>query len=115
VSFLDPMTGAEHYREARELLNGPCGYGCPHAGCDHDVARIAEAQVHATLALAAATALRDPNTGLPGPDLAEWESAAGAPPAAADDDGVCRPELRCPYCPPPDPTDRGETTTGRQR
>jgi hypothetical protein len=114
------MTGPGHYREAQELLadakDGDRRYGngpADDAQIRHEL--IAQAQVHATLALAAATALRDPNTGLPGPDLAEWETAAGAPPADVGDDGVCRPELRCPYCPPPDPIGRGETTTGRQR
>jgi hypothetical protein len=49
------MTGPEHFEEAeRELMeDGGCEYGCPHAGCDHEMAHIARAQVHATLALAA--------------------------------------------------------------
>jgi hypothetical protein len=52
------MTGAEHYREAEMELapDGGCEYGCPHAGCAHEMAHLARAQVHATLALAAATA-----------------------------------------------------------
>ena len=54
------MTGPEHWAEANLILTGdsdPCSYGCPHNGCQHEMAMIARAQVHATLALAAATAL----------------------------------------------------------
>lgn len=49
------MIGAENYREAVAILTGDsCDYGCPHTGCAHEVAYLARAQVHATLALAAA-------------------------------------------------------------
>lgn len=49
------MTGPEHYREAGLILtDDPCEYGCPHSGCPHEMRQIARAQVHATLALAAA-------------------------------------------------------------
>ena len=48
------MTGPEHYREAALILENSCDYGCPHAGCAHEMAYLARAQVHATLALAAA-------------------------------------------------------------
>lgn len=48
------MTGPENYREATALLENSCDYGCPHAGCAHEMAYLARAQVHATLALAAA-------------------------------------------------------------
>ena len=51
------MTGPEHWSEADQILSGdPCEYGCPHSGCPHEMRLIARAQVHATLALAAATA-----------------------------------------------------------
>jgi hypothetical protein len=52
------MTGAEHWKEADLIITGQrCDYGCPHAGCQHEMAYLARAQVHATLALTAATAL----------------------------------------------------------
>ena len=48
------MNGPQHWEEADQLLTGPmCDYGCPHAGCEHEMAYLARAQVHATLALAA--------------------------------------------------------------
>lgn len=50
------MTGPGHYRQAERLIEAGCDYGCPHTGCEHHMAQLAEAQVHATLALAAATA-----------------------------------------------------------
>jgi hypothetical protein len=56
------MTGPEHYREADLLLTNPdgaCEYGCPHSGCEHAIYLVVRAQAHATLALAAATALND--------------------------------------------------------
>jgi hypothetical protein len=47
------MTGPEHYREAEQLL------GARRSGesAEDAASRLAEAQIHATLALAAATAL----------------------------------------------------------
>ena len=60
------MTGPENYHEAQLLLEEGCDYGCPHAGCVHEMARLARAQVHATLALAAATAL-------PGEHPDDWQ------------------------------------------
>ena len=48
------MTGAEHYAEAERLLTHP-GLASTDTGPD-DALMIAAAQVHATLALAAATA-----------------------------------------------------------
>jgi hypothetical protein len=48
------MTGPEHWNEADLILSGECcGYGCPHVGCVHEMAYLARAQVHATLAAAA--------------------------------------------------------------
>ena len=72
------MTGPEHWREADLILTGdadPCSYGCPHTGCPHEMAMIARAQVHATMALAAATAL---GAG----DWEEWDKAIRGPEAA---------------------------------
>ena len=52
------MTGPEHWSEADLILTRErCAYGWPHSGCEHEMSLIARAQVHATLALAAATAL----------------------------------------------------------
>lgn len=51
------MTGPEHWSEADLMLSDdPCDYGCPHSGCQHEMRKLARAQLHATLALAAATA-----------------------------------------------------------
>ena len=51
------MTGPEHWAEASQILTGdadPCSYGCPHTGCEHEMAMLARAQVHAWLAVGAA-------------------------------------------------------------
>jgi hypothetical protein len=48
------MDGPQNYREAALLLENGCDYGCPHAGCAHEMAYLARAQVHATLAQTAA-------------------------------------------------------------
>jgi hypothetical protein len=70
------MTGPEHWAEADLILSGdPCEYGCPHAGCPHEMRMIARAQVHATLALAAATALQ-------AGDWEEWVKAIRGPETA---------------------------------
>jgi hypothetical protein len=51
------MTGPEHYKEAQNIvMDERCDYGCPHSGCQHEMAYLERALVHATLALAAATA-----------------------------------------------------------
>jgi hypothetical protein len=60
------MTGPENYSEAALLLDDGCDYGCPHTGCVHEMARLARAQVHATLALTAAVALH-------GEHLGDWQ------------------------------------------
>jgi len=77
------VTGPEHFREAQMELapDGGCEYGCPHAACAHEMARIARAQVHATLALAAATALS--GFDMPTYDYEAWY-AAGATPRPAE-------------------------------
>jgi hypothetical protein len=58
-----PMTGPEHYRKAEELAAKAHEYLCRAEGQNSAAAWAAVAQVHATLALAAATALgkRDPD------------------------------------------------------
>ena len=70
------MTGPEHYREAERLL--------AISSSDNPVTA-AEAQVHATLALAAATALNDSGSGdgLPYPDWSAWIELAGVKKDAA--------------------------------
>ena len=74
------MTGPEHWAEADLILSGdPCEYGCPHGGCQHEMRMIARAQVHVTLALAAATALGGVTLALP-PDnhlAREWNRVTG--------------------------------------
>jgi hypothetical protein len=65
------MTGPEHYRMAERLLENIAASKAPSA--DYYTETLAEAQVHATLALAAAT-------GISWPSLAEgaaWQAAAG--------------------------------------
>jgi hypothetical protein len=64
------MTGPEHYREAEHILdNSLDGHGM---GLRRDPAeRFAEAQVHATLALAAATAISH-NGEMPVNDSDAW-------------------------------------------
>ena len=81
------MTGPEHYLEAERLIasaeawmNADFGWKA-HLGHDERIAfkaaELAEAQVHATLALAAATAA--PVTGdMPVPDADAWTAAASA-------------------------------------
>ncbi|WP_189055934.1 hypothetical protein [Longimycelium tulufanense] len=64
------MTGPEHYRIAEKLLNrAEEGEETPHL--------IQLAQVHATLALAAAAGLNDAKNGLPGADGGSWRKIAG--------------------------------------
>ena len=69
------MTGPQHWEEADLIVTGErCDYGCPHAGCEHEVAYLARAQVHATLALAhahVAGAVMRPK------DRDEWDLATG--------------------------------------
>jgi hypothetical protein len=74
------FSGPQHWREADLILTGddPCSYGCPHNGCPHEMAMIARAQVHATLALAAATALIDEKPRSGSFDAwREWNQVAG--------------------------------------
>jgi hypothetical protein len=69
-------TGPEHYRSTEQLLG--------HAdeapeGSAVERYYLAAAQVHATLALAAATALNDDVAGMPPGDYSEWLRAAAGP------------------------------------
>jgi hypothetical protein len=70
------MTGPEHWEEAQQILTGEsCDYGCPHTGCAHEAAYLARAQVHATLALAAA--IVDGPAAMRPEDRDEWDRATG--------------------------------------
>jgi len=70
------MTGPEHYREAERLLAVADVYDEDGAWATAK-ARRAEAQVHATLALAAATALIAPQGAGRSIDVQQWINAAG--------------------------------------
>ncbi|MEU6057938.1 hypothetical protein [Streptomyces sp. NPDC047097] len=72
------MTGPDHYREAERLLGMAYHFtygGDPVTGA----ALAAEAQAHATLALAAATAMSGSSTGMSRIDFTAWDKAAGVP------------------------------------
>ena len=70
------MTGPQHWEEADLILGSdPCEYGCPHSGCAHEMRQIARAQVHATLALAAAVVA---GGRMHPDDRAGWELATAA-------------------------------------
>jgi len=75
-------TGPEHYREAEKLLASADANTAEKAYVSIPLdeppsALLVAAQVHATLALAAATAM---GAELPAPDLGQWTAVAGAPP-----------------------------------
>jgi hypothetical protein len=79
------MTGPEHYREAERLVEEANRVG--HEDPARGSGILAAAQVHATLADAAATALNDADAGTPMPEWHNWRVAAGYP-AKADRDFV---------------------------
>ena len=74
------MTGPEHYREAERLAGRARRYANRN-DADPAVGQLlaAEAQVHATLALAAATALQPSNFGMQRAESKAWRAAAGTP------------------------------------
>jgi hypothetical protein len=77
------MTGAEHYREAERLLTAANRKLAPQNreyvnGREARAELRAEAQVHATLALAAATALAPAAKGFSDAGRKEWEAATEA-------------------------------------
>lgn len=69
------MTGPEHYREAEKLLEF---VSTLETGAPREAGAVAEAQAHATLALAAATALGREGEGrtMASKDRAAWFDAA---------------------------------------
>jgi hypothetical protein len=76
------MTGPEHYREAERLLARRPAHadGRPDRNPPWDI-DVAQAQVHATLALAAATALIDEKPRSGSFDAwHKWQQVAGVPP-----------------------------------
>jgi hypothetical protein len=79
------MTGPEHYREAERLLAESRTVLRPNdeGPCEAD-RTIAEAQVHATLALTAATAMQaavdGSEPGMGSAEFSEWYQAAGVKP-----------------------------------
>jgi hypothetical protein len=74
------MTGPEHYKRAERLLGYAEALAAEARGSAEDVSLLAEAQVYATLALAAATAVQ-PATykGAGRAELQAWASACGTP------------------------------------
>lgn len=67
------MTGPEHYREAERLTTAAKGYDVVFA-----TLALNEAQVHATLAQAAATALANGADGMTALDGRAWDAVCGA-------------------------------------
>jgi hypothetical protein len=73
------MTGAWHYTEAERLVRYANGIPDGFPG-DEFAQTMAQAQVHATLALAAATALRVTSPeGMNSADKQAWREAAATP------------------------------------
>jgi len=82
------VTGPGHWEEAELLLNeSSCEYGCPHSGCPHEMRLIARAQVHATLAIAAAVACGRLGE-MPARDADAWQDLTGTQ-AASPYPGTC--------------------------
>ncbi|MEU7863869.1 hypothetical protein [Nonomuraea sp. NPDC049141] len=74
------MTGPEHYAEAERLIDRATHEG-GHCDPRHGNGIIAAAQVHATLALAAATALNDAEIGNRPCEWQAWTDTAGWSPS----------------------------------
>ncbi len=89
------MTGPEHYAEAERLLALADRHTRGVTYAQEWTLTLAAAQVHATLALAAATAV-----GTAGPDRHAWADAAATRLSAG------RPETPGPSAPEPDPGSR---------
>lgn len=72
-------TGPEHYREAERLIKGlTTATGAVYVE-DGNEQVIALAQVHATLAAAAATAMSGTKNGMAPVDFEAWDAVAGVP------------------------------------
>jgi hypothetical protein len=72
------MTGPEHYGKAEELLAADAS----QEDADATSMRLAAAAVHATLALAAATAWAARHRSPGGPEVSPWMLATGPTPSA---------------------------------
>jgi hypothetical protein len=68
------MTGPHHYQSAEDCLSRAAA---AQLGSDLERYLLARAQVHATLALAAATAIRPADYGMDRPEWTAWTDAAG--------------------------------------
>lgn len=84
------MDSVSHYREAEQLLRRLDRLG-PHAAAEDGPLMLQTAAVHATLALAAVTALSQGFDGPPLEDYNAWFKAASLaapiPPETDDEDG----------------------------
>ena len=72
------MNGPQHWQEADLILTGdndPCSYGCPHSGCQHEMAMLGRAIGHGLVALAAAVV--DGPAVMRPEDRDEWDRATG--------------------------------------
>ncbi|MER8219736.1 hypothetical protein ABTZ58_03880 [Streptomyces sp. NPDC094143] len=73
------MTGPEHYREAERLIRSlKTDSGAVYIEPGNEQVS-AIAQVHATLALAAATAMSGTKNGMAPVDFKAWDAVAGVP------------------------------------
>ncbi len=76
------MSGPEHYRQAEQLLGGALWH-LDEGRAEPATLLLAAAQVNATLALAAATALAPSSYAHDYPEFAGWARVAGTRPLAA--------------------------------
>ncbi|TQS30003.1 hypothetical protein [Microbispora sp. KK1-11] len=76
------MSGPEHYRKAEEIL-AEAENADPRAERGDIALLLSFAQLHATLALAAATAMNDHDGGMSNADFNAWDKVAGVKPAAS--------------------------------
>jgi hypothetical protein len=84
------VTGPNNYREAGLILTGdPCDYGCPHAGCQHEMASLTRAIAHAIQANTAAT-VATYGAAMKPADRHEWRKATDEDYAAEQDAEVTR-------------------------
>jgi hypothetical protein len=94
------MTGPEHYREAERQLGQA---GDSDSGSDYERYLVASAQVHATLAVAAAVAMSHWNEAsfpMPQPDRLAWERVASERPGAQRRQREAEAAEPSPVCPP---------------
>lgn len=69
------MSGPESHREARLILESDrCSYGCPHTGCEHEMAVLAAAVVYQLQALTAAVIATGAHKLMPA-DRHQWLTA----------------------------------------